>query len=252
MTSEERTCPGCGLKFWTKPLKHNSKKFHSPECYHKYRVGKPRSEETKKRSRLSNIKTYEDPKIREKISRSLTGKKRTPEICQKFKESKRAYFADLEKSKIARERMSEAQSNRALRGDFHSTPRGKVGKYTSSKTGREEFYQSSFELMRMKQLDSLPDVIDWTKKHGIKILYGSPVKRHVPDFLVQKVGGINAIEEVKGWVPASDMGDFEQKTIAALTFCEEKGWGYKILFWPELQKEESGIKTKVFFSEGSA
>lgn len=64
-----------------------------------------------------------------------------------------------------------------------------------------EYYDSKWEKDYMDQLEEDPNVVKWTKNHGIRIPYfDDDGKYHTftPDFLVELKDGIIEIHEVKG------------------------------------------------------
>jgi hypothetical protein len=100
--------------------------------------------------------------------------------------------------------------------------------------GREERYESSYELLRFRALDTSPDVETWTREHGIRISYRLKGRRHrySPDILVVMKDGTTFLEEVKGriWSPIA----FYYKNFAALHYCKRKGWTFRVLFKQDL------------------
>lgn len=114
---------------------------------------------------------------------------------------------------------------------------GKQSSYISSKTNETNWAHSSYELRRMKYLDSSPSVSLWTKNHGITLDYYSDgvLRRYVPDFLVTKIDGSNVLEEVKGWIRNVEV--FEAKKDRAVRFAAENNMSYRVLFADDLEKE---------------
>lgn len=100
-------------------------------------------------------------------------------------------------SEAHRAALSAAAVRRIESGGFG----GRQTAYISSKSGRTEFAHSSYELKRMRFLDSNPDVWSWTKGHGLRIPYNfdGKTKNYIPDFLVEWSDGTKTLEEVKGW-----------------------------------------------------
>ncbi len=127
-----------------------------------------------------------------------------------------------------------------LKKRSRSSPTKKNSKKTSrglylSRMGRQEKYDSSYELQRFRFLDSQPSVRDWTKDHKIKIPYVLKRKRHRynPDILVTMEDGTVFLEEIKGRV--WDVLKFHYKNFAALCYCKSKGWKFRILFEKDLK-----------------
>ena len=133
-----------------------------------------------------------------------------------------------------REKQSITMSFRVSTGIFDPKNNNfKHGYYTSILTGINEFYSSSYELVRMKQLDE--SGIIWTKKHKIRIPYVNKLgqkRNYVPDFLVNNT----ILEEVK---PKSlvDKDNNPEKMLAAREYCKNNNLEYKVL-----TEKDLGIK----------
>lgn len=95
---------------------------------------------------------------------------------------------------------------------------------------REETYDSDLEKYYMVELERMPGVKMWTKKHGIKIPYKALfVTRHyLPDFLVEFNDGSKEIHETKG-LPLLFWNSTALKREAAKAYCKERGWRYKLI-----------------------
>ena len=102
-------------------------------------------------------------------------------------------------SPTAREKQSKIRADQISNGTNTRTTYGKNGHYISTKTQIREFYNSSWELVSMQELDIDSTVVTWTKKHKIHINI-SPGHRYIPDFLITYISGIVVLEEVKGYV----------------------------------------------------
>lgn len=117
----------------------------------------------------------------------------------------------------------------------------KCGTYIN-KNGKEEWYDSSYELKRMEYYDN-NDII-WTKKHGIRIPYVNEKGNnsyYVPDFLINE-DGVISIEEIKGWIKKSDV----LKAKSAIEYCMKNNLNYKFYLGKNLILNEdlSYIKNK--------
>lgn len=99
-----------------------------------------------------------------------------------------------------------------LNNKYKTYTQGKCGDYISLKTEIKEWYQSSWELIRMIELDENENVKHWTKKHKICIKLGNQ-KYYIPDFLIEFNDGTKLLEEVKGYVRNQEL--FELKNIKA-------------------------------------
>ena len=107
-----------------------------------------------------------------------------------------------------------------------------------SKTGEENRYHSSYELRRMRFLDSHPMVESWTKNHGISIDYSIGGKQHfyIPDFLVKWAGHPFRIEEIKGFI--SNPSTLMTKNLAAISYCESSGMTFRLLKEADLDRAD--------------
>lgn len=122
-------------------------------------------------------------------------------------------------------------------GQIRTRRSSKTGWYTD-KRGAPHFYESSYELLRMQQLDRLG--AEWTKNHGIRIPYRAQDgrnRKYIPDFLVTYHCGeevITVIEEVKGYLSENDM----VKARYARDWCKERGYLYSFVFGPHLKNPD--------------
>lgn len=139
-----------------------------------------------------------------------------------FKQGKYNPNMSLSRSKLIAEGKCNPKRNFYKQGWHHSTV-----------TGNDEWFGSSYEEKRMKQLDNLN--IKWTKKHGIRIPYVDPVgntRNYVPDFLV----GSNIIEEVKpSNLVKSKVDNNNLKYDAAIEYCKLNNYQYRIITEKELK-----------------
>ena len=94
----------------------------------------------------------------------------------------------------------------------------------------EESYDSALEKYYMFELEGMPGVKRWTKKHNIKIPYQLLfVKRtYIPDFLVEFNDGSKEIHETKG-LPFLFLLSTKLKKISAEEYCKRLGWKYKFI-----------------------
>jgi hypothetical protein len=94
----------------------------------------------------------------------------------------------------------------------------------------EELYDSDLEKYYMVELEGMPGVKTWTKKHNIKIPYRLFfIKRnYIPDFLVELNDGSKEIHETKG-LPFLFLLSTKLKKISAEQYCKSLGWKYKLI-----------------------
>lgn len=122
-------------------------------------------------------------------------------------------------------------SRKCYKLDFKPTNFGKNAKkgyYISIKTKKKIWFDSSYELRRMKQYDNNDEVLNWDRCK-IKISYYDKTgKQHFyhPDFLVTyKNSEIKTIEEVKGILDENDL----IKIAAAKHWSAENKFNYKVI-----------------------
>lgn len=93
-----------------------------------------------------------------------------------------------------------------------------------------EYYDSSWELEYMKELESDENVLKWTKNHGIVIPYwdeDAKLRGYKPDFLVQTKNGIE-IREIKGGHLLKTQ-QFKRKISAAEEWCKARKMKFIII-----------------------
>lgn len=94
----------------------------------------------------------------------------------------------------------------------------------------EESYDSDLEKYYMVELEGMPGIKSWTKKHNIKIPYKFLfIKRnYIPDFLVELNDGSKEIHETKG-LPFLFLLSTKLKKLCAEDYCKNMGWKYKFI-----------------------
>ncbi len=104
--------------------------------------------------------------------------------------------------------------------------RGKLVGLKRSPYG-EELYDSDLEKYYMVELEGMPGVKSWTKKHGIKIPYRFLFinRNYLPDFLVEFNDGSKEIHETKG-LPFLFLLSTKLKKLSAEQYCKKLGWKY--------------------------
>ena len=82
----------------------------------------------------------------------------------------------------------------------------------------------------MVELERMPGVKTWTKRHGIKIPYKALflTRHYLPDFLVEFNDGSKEIHETKG-LPLLFWASTAIKREVAEVYCRERGWKYKLI-----------------------
>lgn len=109
------------------------------------------------------------------------------------------------------------------------------GYYISIRSNKKIWYDSSYELTRMKQLDMDSAVLSW-ERFSDKIPYTIDGEEHFyrPDFLV-KYKGETVVEEIKGKLYAKDV----LKIRAGQIWCHDKNLKYKILNYNDIYGMDS-------------
>lgn len=187
---------------------------------------------------------------------SLLGFKHTQEQNQRCKEKVlESWETDdrREKHDISRERYKKLhgyypmnspetkkkiKENRLLKmstGEYEAKTRGICGYYISEKTNNNEYYHSSWELCRMKELDADSNVGFWTKKHGIRIDLGNG-SVYIPDFFIEHIDGSRILEEVKGYIRDPEL--FKIKCESAYRYCKLQGMQYIINFMDHMKNKK--------------
>jgi hypothetical protein len=111
-----------------------------------------------------------------------------------------------------------------------------------------EWFDSSWELQYMDELDRDPMVLKWTRHHGLEIPYhkwwGSS-GRYQPDFLVEITGGEKEIREVKGEHLFRD-ANTARKLKAGDAYCRQCGMKFRVVTKsfvnPELWMPENHVR----------
>ena len=94
-----------------------------------------------------------------------------------------------------------------------------------------EYYDSSWELEYMKNLENDSNVVRWTKNHGIRIPYfdeDGKYRTYKPDFLVEKENGSIELHEMKGG-HLLDNPITKRKVDAAREWCKARKMNLKLV-----------------------
>ena len=94
-----------------------------------------------------------------------------------------------------------------------------------------EYYDSSWELEYMKELENDDSIAKWTKNHGIRISYfseDSKFRTYNPDFLVENTDGSIELVEMKGQHLLKNPNT-AQKMEFAKKWCDARGIKYRII-----------------------
>lgn len=93
-----------------------------------------------------------------------------------------------------------------------------------------EYYDSSWELDFMKELEADENVLKWTKNHGIVVPYwdeDAKLSGFKPDFLVQTKDRIEIIEIKGGHLLKTER--FKRKRYAAEEWCNARKMKFRII-----------------------
>jgi len=232
-----KECPSCGtdMPYSTKSNYYSSRKkqkrcrscanpMKKPEVAAKFLGDKNPSKRKKFREWLSINNPMNCPEIKEKQKTACNNPVRREAIRN------RMLLSNHWKTPEGIEKRTNTYTKRLSEGKYTIKNNWKTGFYVKD-NGEQEWYDSSYELKRMKWYDE--NRISWTKKHKIRIPYISEnglKTYYVPDFFVNG----NTIEEIKGWIKSVDI----KKATVAIEFCKEKGWNYNFLLGPDHTKKE--------------
>lgn len=134
---------------------------------------------------------------------------------------------EAEKREMARnEKHSRTLTQMIASGEIVPKSHGGKQGVFRARSGEEFRYASSYELRRMKFLDSIDAT--WTKNHKVVIPYtvNGKQRNYVPDLLVIK-DMVVYLEEIKGWI--RDQEVHSEKCVAAQEYCRRMGWLYRVI-----------------------
>jgi hypothetical protein len=120
---------------------------------------------------------------------------------------------------------SRVMAEKVASGTMHISRKNfRHGSYVSQLSGKIEYFDSSYELIAMMLLDIRSDVVSWTKKHQIRVMYklGEKTKTYIPDFYIKTIDGKTRIEEVKGRRDEIVIA----KENALIEMCNNESWEY--------------------------
>ena len=196
-------CKNCNTSFVVAKCNSNGNKYCSRKCKDVYQkimfVGKDNPNYGNRKPGMFTHSDITKQIIKEKVLASWKTENRLikyNEGIQKFVEKYGTHPLHTITSKLkAIKTLRDGYSS----GKYKIYTHGKCGEYTSIKTNITEWYQSSYELSRMLELDVDDNVSYWTKKHKISIPLNNK-NYYIPDFLIEYTNGRKTIEEVKGYV----------------------------------------------------
>lgn len=212
------TCQKCGKTFEVKKYRKDKAKFCSYECSRVgqvYRGGETLKKYISENGQWRSGKTKADypqlacpgngknfgetpwakGKSKDTDARLKTISDKNKVIIQQMYDDGRIDLTKRKTDYVATaKKISDTISRKLADGTLENQYRFVKGWY-ARKDGTKEYYESSYELAYMRDMDARGE--SWSKKHGIRIKYFDPTKDkerfYVPDFLV---GGIE-IREIK-------------------------------------------------------
>ena len=248
--SKIEKCLICGEEIRVYKCEENKKKYCSVICQKK---GQKITQKGEKNSNFGNHKLkgrIKTSKELEKQSKGATIAWQNPErlkkqklALEKYKEENGFYPMQSEQSK---EKRQKSWLKTIEEKDVKLRCRGVSGYYISSKTLRREYYMSTWELIRMQELDKETEVIFWTKKHKIHIAL-SRKRNYLPDFYIEYKNEEKVLEEVKGYIRDKEL--FEEQIRVAQVYCQEKKWKFKINFMNHLRKTSDFVNELDYYEQ---
>lgn len=141
------------------------------------------------------------------------------------------------------DRYSKASTERILNSKSIKHKKYIKGWHNSPKTIKPMLFRSSLEKRMMVCLDKDTSVVSY-QYESFFIKYNQN-KRYIPDFLVTYTDNKKHLIETKGGQFLAE-DSTQNKTQAALIYCDEKGYEYKIYSTKEIKNYENLLK--IFFS----
>lgn len=225
---EKRKCLICSKDF--EVLENSNKKLCSVDCSNRYFSINFKNEGNPNYGNKHPNMFIHSKEERRKISKAILGHWKTKDRRIKHQKFLRRYKNENGyypgQSPLANEKRAETFTQKIINDDSWWT-NSKRGHYVSIKTGKKEYFQSSYEKDKMVELDNDENVLDWTKKHYITIKYRK-YNNYLPDFFITFKNGKKVLEEIKGYI--NDDQRFIDKSIAALEYCKKNNIEYKITF----------------------
>ncbi len=229
-------CLNCNISFNVYKSLKNAK-YCNRKCKDEYQkiLFKGEKNPNYNNSKLKGIKR--SPAVIEKIREGIRKSWKKPNRLIKYYESieryKDKYGHYPMHSNISREKACNSYREGIIDGTIKQVTHGKCGYYISIKTKIKEYFHSSWEHIRMMELDEDDNVIFWTKKHKISIKLEDN-RWYLPDFLIEYGTGQKVLEEVKGFI--RDKKLFELKVKKAKEYIKKNNISeYKVNFMNHLK-----------------
>jgi hypothetical protein len=142
-------------------------------------------------------------------------------------------FYGKKHTKESKEKMSNTRAIKIANGSIIIKKGCIKGWYFSDKMDEDFYYDSFWELLRMKILDLDKNVVSWTKRHGIRIPYkiNDIIKNYVPDFLITYKDK-TILEEVKG--SSEEIRNIKFKALRK--YCKKNNINHSIIEFEDLEE----------------
>jgi hypothetical protein len=258
--------PSCACTCGEEPAWNVASKDYAKFVHGHHAYGRKKSDDEKRRigeKNAANMTRYmqENPEIASERGKQLLGG-RTPEVeVRRIQATRNAYtsmsfeekqkFSDVTKRRWQdgemnepRQRAAETFKQRSSDGEYDFTERNDKlsqiisqkyidgdwkftkGFHTSTKTGQDHYYRSSWELEYMRMLDLDTDVVIWESEFmSIPYQFEGATHRYVPDFHVTRTNDRHQLVEIK----PQALREIERNVLkreVAQNFCQKNGWEY--------------------------
>jgi len=200
---------------------------------------------TKKESQYTRPPVSNETK--RKISLSRQGRKDTPEVAERKRQTlasvcnwmegvpyddprrvrqREAHRVAMRRPEV-REAISKVRVQQIQAGGFYDR-----GYYDSIKCGRV-YFMSGWELRRWQELDADTTVSSYLRSPcAIPYLWQNSLHRYVPDVLITYMDGSKVLEEIKPLKLLENKHKGQEqllaKTAAGRTFAATQGWGWRV------------------------
>lgn len=201
------------------------KRRHRKAC--KEAQNRPKVVEKKRRNALA---AWSRPGVMEKQQQSIRRAVNRIGVREKHRQSALRVMKEVHNRPAVRKKHSEAASRLILEGRI-GPPHGKRGRFFSKKSGKEIYYQSSYELVAFELLEQMSEVISFGRGPAIPYLWEDGSRHlYLADFLVvYRSGRLEVIEVKAKW--ALEHEDNPTKFAAARDYCEQNGMTFVV--WTE-------------------
>lgn len=237
---------GCGCGKFIEDKRWNTYKLG----HHLYINNPMNNLENRKKISLKNKGRIKSKEEIERISKTLTGRKRPEYVTKKISDKLRGRNLPKElverihkkqrgqkRSYEFRKRLSMIKTQQILNGTANTYTHGKCGYFISNKMGTTFYYRSSTEKLLMEHCEFNDNIKSYTNKHGIYIQYknefDNSIHNYIPDFLINNY----LLIETKGFVRLKDW--FKWK--ATRYYCIRNDFKFKVIMDSDIKKENFNL-----------